>query len=160
MKRYDAAKLNYDYKYARTQYHCEMELNRLNSAPLPVPSKFADIDPVFDYYSPVIIGNTEWMEANPEKTAAFLSAVKKGYEFAIENPEDAAEILLDAAPELDSELVHASQLYMKDQYIADAKQWGYIDPVRWNAFYNWINENGLSVEPIPENTGFSNEYLE
>ena len=29
-----------------------------------------------------------------------------------------------------------------------------------NAFYNWVNENGLSEEVIPENTGFNNDYLE
>ncbi len=50
---------------------------------------FADIDPVFDYYSPIIIGNTNWMNENPEMTRAFLEAVKNGYEFAIENPEKA-----------------------------------------------------------------------
>ena len=121
---------------------------------------FADIDPVFDFYTPIIIGNTKWMSANPDTAKAFLSAVKSGYEFAIENPDEAADILLEAAPELDEELVHASQNYMKEQYKADAEQWGYIDAVRWNAFYNWINENGLSVEEIPENTGFTNDYLE
>ena len=121
---------------------------------------FADIDPVFDYYSPILIGNTEWMSANPDTTKAFLSAVKKGYEFAIDHPSEAADILLEAAPELDEELVHASQEYMKDQYKAEVEQWGYIDAARWNAFYNWINENGLSEEVIPENTGFNNDYLE
>ena len=45
LKRYDAAELNHNHRYARTQYHCEMELNRLNLAPLPVPPKFADVDP-------------------------------------------------------------------------------------------------------------------
>ena len=49
---------------------------------------------------------------------------------------------------------------MKDQYKAEVDQWGYIDPARWNAFYNWINENNLLEEEIPENTGFTNEYLE
>ena len=39
-------------------------------------------------------------------------------------------------------------------------KWGYIDPTRWNAFYNWLNEKGLTKNPIPENTGFSNDYLE
>jgi hypothetical protein len=34
-----------------------------------------------------------------------------------------------------------------------------MDPARWNAFYNWINENGLFEPAIPENTGFTNEYL-
>ena len=100
------------------------------------------------------------MEEHAEVTKAFLSAVKKGYEFAIEHPEEAGEILCEAAPELDEELVQASQEYMKDQYQADAKSWGYIDPQRWNAYYNWINEKGLSEEKVPENIGFTNEYLE
>lgn len=121
---------------------------------------FADIDSVFDFYTPVIIGNSEWMAENPEVTKAFLSAVGRGYEYAIENPTEAADILLEAAPELDSELVYASQEYLKDQYKAEVDQWGYIDPARWNAFYNWVNENGLSEVEIPENTGFNNDYLE
>ena len=121
---------------------------------------FKDIDPVFDFYTPVIIGNSEWMKENQEVTKAFLSAVKKGYEFAVENPEKAADILLEASPELDKDLVYASQEYLKNEYKAEVERWGYIDPVRWNAFYNWINENGLSEENIPENTGFTNDYLE
>lgn len=122
--------------------------------------EFADIDPVFDFYTPVIIGNSSWMAENPDTTKAFLGAVKKGYEFAIDNPEEAADILLEAAPELDKELVYASQEYLKDEYKAEVEQWGYIDPARWNAFYNWVNENGLSEVEIPEDTGFNNSYLE
>lgn len=121
---------------------------------------FKDIDSALDFYTPVIIGNSKWMKENPDTAKAFLSAVKKGYEYAVTNPEDAADILLQAAPELDEKLVKASQEYMKDQYIADASQWGYIDPKRWNAFYDWVNENGLSENEIPENTGFTNDYLE
>lgn len=121
---------------------------------------FKDIDSALDFYTPVIIGNSEWMKENPDTAKAFLAAVKKGYEYSVENPEDAADILLKAAPELDEKLVKASQEYMKDQYIADAPEWGYIDPKRWNAFYNWVNENGLSETEIPENTGFTNDYLE
>lgn len=121
---------------------------------------FIDIDEVFDFYTPVIIGNSDWMKENEETTKAFLAAVKKGYEYAIEDPEGAAEILLEANPELESELVLRSQEYLKDQYQAEVEQWGYIDPARWNAFYNWINEKGLAESEIPENTGFTNEYLE
>ncbi|MBS7006804.1 ABC transporter substrate-binding protein [Anaerostipes sp.] len=121
---------------------------------------FKDIDPVFDYYTPVIIGNSDWMKKNPETAKAFLSAAKKGYEYSIKNPKDAGEILCKASPELDSKMVQASQKYMKDQYKAEVKQWGYINPKRWNAFYNWISEKGLSKTKIPENTGFTNDYLE
>lgn len=121
---------------------------------------FADISPELDFYSPVVIGNSDWMAENPDTAKAFLSALKKGYEYAIENPTEAADILLEAAPELDPDLVYASQEYMKDQYKAEVEQWGYIDAARWNAFYQWVNDNNLSENPVPLDTGFTNEYLE
>lgn len=120
---------------------------------------FKDINPVFDYYTPVIIANQEFLETEPETARKFLSALKDGYEYAIENPEEAAKLLCEAAPELDEELVVESQKYLADQYKAEVEQWGYIDPERWNAFYRWLNENKLVENEIPENAGFSNDYL-
>lgn len=120
---------------------------------------FKDITPEFDYYSPVIIANTDFLADDPDTAKAFLNAVRKGYEYAIENPDDAADILCEAVPELDPEMVKESQEWLADQYKAEVDQWGYIDPERWNAFYNWLNENGLSEKEIPENCGFTNDYL-
>lgn len=121
---------------------------------------FKDINPVFDYYTPVIIGNTDWLSANPDAAKAFLAAAKKGYEFAVDNPDDAADILLKAVPELDNgELVKESQRWLSKEYKAEVSRWGYIDPARWNGFYQWINNNGLFDVTIPDNTGFTNEYL-
>ena len=120
---------------------------------------FADIDSVFDYYTPVIISGNQFLEKKPEVAKAFLAALTKGYEFAIEHPEEAAEILCEANPELDKALVTASQKYLADKYQAEASKWGIIDASRWNQFYNWLNEKELVEKAIPENTGFSNAYL-
>ena len=120
---------------------------------------FADIDPVFDYYTPIIVAGNQFLEENPETAKAFLSAVSKGYEFAMENPEEAAEILCAAAPELDKELVVASQKYLADQYKADAPYWGYLDADRWNNFYQWVNDNELVEGKVMLDSGFTNEYL-
>lgn len=120
---------------------------------------FADLEPAFDYYTPVIIANNAFLEEHPDTAKAFLRALSKGYEDAIKDPEGAADILSKAAPELDPELLKASQNWLTDQYQADAAKWGYIDPERWNGFYQWLNENGLTENPIPDNTGFSNDFL-
>ena len=120
---------------------------------------FADIDEVFDYYTPVIIGGNDFLKENPETAKAFLAALTKGYEFAIDHPEEAAEILCNENSELDAELVKASQIYLAKQYQAEAQKWGYIDAERWNRFYAWLNENDLVEEDLPENVGFSNQYL-
>ena len=50
-------------------------------------------------------------------------------------------------------------MWMADQYVADAPKWGYIDPARWNAFYNWVADEKIIDEKLPENTGFTNDYL-
>ena len=122
---------------------------------------FADIDPVFDYYSPVIIGNDAWLEENPEEAKAFVAALSKGYTYCVEHPKEAADILMEAAPELKSnpELVYASQEYLADEYIADADRWGEFDGDRWAAFFNWLNENELMEGQLDPNFGFTNEYL-
>ncbi|MCD1146580.1 ABC transporter substrate-binding protein [Peptoniphilus sp. KCTC 25270] len=120
---------------------------------------FRDINPVFDYYTPTIIANNEFLEENGELTKAFLRATKKGYEYAIENPEEAADILLKASPELDRDIVVASQKYLSKEYIADAEKWGYIDSARWNAFYQWLYENKLIESEIEDDFGFTNEFL-
>ena len=120
---------------------------------------FKDIDEAFDYYSPVIIANDDFLADNPDTAKAFLAAVSKGYEYAIENPEEAAEILIEANPEIDAELVKASQEYLANQYQAEASQWGVIDAPRWNGFYEFINQEGLSEQEIPMDTGFTNDYL-
>lgn len=132
---------------------CDMEGLSKNFLP------FADMNPTFDYYSPVIIGNNDYMKKNPDTTKAFLSAVKKGYEYAAGNPSDAADILLKAVPELDEKLVQKSQEYLSKQYIADAAQWGEIDANRWNGFYQWLNENKLVDNALDENAGFTMDYL-
>ena len=121
--------------------------------------EFRDIDPVFDYYTPVIIAGNQFLEENPDTSKAFLAAAAKGYQYAIENPEDAANILCKAVPELDPELVKASQEYLADQYQADAEYWGQIEAERWNAFYKWVNDNELVEGEVPLDTGFTNDYL-
>ena len=120
---------------------------------------FKDIDKAFDYYSPVIIANDDFLADQPDTAKAFLRAVSKGYEYAIENPKEAADILVKANPEIDADLVLASQEYLAGEYQADASQWGVFDGDRWNGFYKFINDKKLAEAEIPMDFGFTNEFL-
>lgn len=124
---------------------------------------FTDIDKVFDYYTPVIVANNAFLEEDPETARAFMSATKKGYEYAAENPEEAARILVegDTTGSLrDSlELVTASQEWISEKYIDDAESWGVFDSDRWNNYFSWIYSEGLISNEIPANYGFTNDYL-
>ena len=120
---------------------------------------FKDINPTFDYYTPVIITIDEMIKNNSNTVKKFLEATKKGYEFAAGNPQDAAEILLKYAPEIDSKLANASQEYLSTCYIDKDIPWGYIDSERWKNFYRWINENNLLEHRIDEGAGLDNEFI-
>ena len=120
---------------------------------------FISVDEVFDYYTPVIVANVEYAQKNPDTVKAFLRAVKKGYEFAVEHADDAAEILCEAVPELDTALVKQSQAFMASQYIAEATSWGVIDDKRWSAFFQWLNDNKLLEGTLDVNAGWTMDYL-
>jgi hypothetical protein len=67
--------------------------------------------------------------------------------------------LLEAAPELDSELVYASQAWLADQYRADADRWGVMDAERWDGFFAWLWAEDLIEHEIPSGKGFTNDFL-
>ena len=121
--------------------------------------KIRDYAKELDYYSPVIIANNDFLKKNPEIAKKVLKAIKKGYEYAMKNPEESAKILVKNSPELDINLVTASQKWISKEYQSDAKEWGIIDGNRWNRFYEWLYKNKAVEREIPKDFGYSNEYL-
>ncbi len=119
---------------------------------------FAKANPVLDYYTPTIIANNDLLESDPQLVRDFLAATKKGYEYCVENPEEAAGIMCNAVPELDSALVGESMNFLATAYVGDGDGWGYIDEDRWTGFYNWLYENGL-IEKELGSFGFTNDFL-
>ena len=123
---------------------------------------FRDINPVFDYYTPVIIANNDFLEESPDTAKAFMEATAKGYEYAVENPKEAADMLMEGdntgSLSGSQDLVYASQEWISKQYAADADAWGVIDQGRWDAFYTWLYENKLTDKDLT-GIGYSNDYL-
>ena len=114
----------------------------------------------FDYYSPVIIANNDYLKKNPDEAKKVLQAIKKGYQYAMEHPEEAADILIKNAPELKNkrDFVLASQKYLSEQYASDKDKWGQFEASRWNAFYKWAKDNDLVKNDLSDK-GFSNDYI-
>ncbi len=123
---------------------------------------FRDQAEELDYYTPVILANNAFLAESPETAKAFLEASAKGYAYAAEHPQEAADLLIegDTTGSLDDarDLVYASQEWLSKEYIADADEWGVFDADRWNAFYGWLYANGLTTHDLT-GTGFTNEYL-
>ncbi len=118
-----------------------------------------DIAPELDFYTPVIIANEEYLKNNEAIVKKFIEATTKGYEFAINNPDDAATLLLEQVPEMNEDLVRASQKWLSEKYQDDAAQWGIQEESIWEGYARWMTEHQLIPEMIEPKAAFTNEYL-
>jgi ABC-type nitrate/sulfonate/bicarbonate transport system substrate-binding protein len=116
-------------------------------------------DCIPDYYTPVFITSEETIRERPQIVTAFLDAISKGYEYTIDHPHEAAAVLLKAVPELDEELVYASQAWLSPRYQADAIRWGEQELGVWQAYSAWMAQHSIIPEAIDAQQAFSNEFL-
>lgn len=113
-----------------------------------------------DYYTPVFISGEKTIEDRPEIVKGFLAATSKGYEYAIEHPDEAAEILIKYSPETDAELIRRSQEWLSPRYQDDAAQWGEQSLEVWQEFGAWLAERDLLSGPdFTADDAFTNEFL-
>ncbi|HWO94125.1 MAG TPA: ABC transporter substrate-binding protein [Dehalococcoidia bacterium] len=121
---------------------------------------FADwFDCIPDWYTPVFITSQDMIESDPDTVRAFMEATSRGYEFAMENPEETADILLRAAPELDERLVRASAEWLATRYVDEGRQWGLQDREVWDRFHEFVLNAGLIEEPIDVEAAYTNDFL-
>jgi ABC-type nitrate/sulfonate/bicarbonate transport system substrate-binding protein len=118
-----------------------------------------DYSEKLDYYTPVLTTNETMLKDQPDTVKAFLKAVTKGYEFSIENPLAAADILIAAAPDLDAELVQKSQEWLAPKYKDDAAKWGEQKLKVWENYATWMYENNLLEKELDAKKAFTNEFL-
>ncbi|WP_182199999.1 ABC transporter substrate-binding protein [Paraliobacillus salinarum] len=118
-----------------------------------------DYSDKLDYYTPVITTNETLIEEDPKKIEKFMRAVSKGYQFAIDYPEESADILIEAVPDLDAELVKASQNWLSPKYQADAEKWGVQDVKVWQDYASWMYKNDLLDKELDAESAFTNQFL-
>ncbi len=118
-----------------------------------------ELSDVFDYYTPVIVTNENNIKNNRALVEKFMRAAQKGYQFAISNPDEAAECLLQLAPELNKELVMKSQNYLASKYKDDAPYWGMQKKEVWEKYMKWLYENKFIDSEIDVEKAFTNDFL-
>ena len=118
-----------------------------------------DLDKRLDYYTPLLITNEDMIKNDPETVRAFLTAVRKGYEYAIEYPQEAAEILGKEIPDTDMEFIKASQEYLSKEYQSDAPSWGVMKDEVWDRYTEFMLEYGLIDHVIKADQQYTNEFL-
>ncbi|MDR3119756.1 MAG: ABC transporter substrate-binding protein [Clostridiales bacterium] len=119
----------------------------------------AKFDARLDYYTPVVIASEVTLKDRPDMVKTFLAATKRGYDYAIANPEDAAKILSKATPEYELDMLVESQNYLAAQYIADAPRWGEMKASVWEGYTEFMTENGLITKSVTADDCMTNAFL-
>ena len=121
-----------------------------------------------NYPSAIFVASEKEISGSPEKLQKCLAAISKGYDYAAENPAEAAQILIAADPSLEQskELVEASAEYLAPVYIGDSSQWGEFKEESWSGLGNILAEagalkdaSGKAVTPTDYNAYFTNDLL-
>lgn len=117
------------------------------------------LNPDLDYYTPIIIANESTLKDKPELVKKFMKATSKGYEFAMDKPEEAAGILVKNAPEIDKNLAVESQKFLKNKYKEDAPRWGEMKASVWNGYTKFLLDKKLITKDMKAEDAFTNEFL-
>ncbi|AOZ72319.1 hypothetical protein BK816_02555 [Boudabousia tangfeifanii] len=126
-----------------------------------VPANPADIG---------IVLSNDFISKHPQAAEAFTKTVQKGYDYALEHPEESAELLVKANPDakLDPELTKKIQEDLSRDYWRDAEGvTGHANLKTWQEYTDYMVKKGLLKDatgkvwdqPIDAGQLVSNEYL-
>ncbi len=131
------------------------ELNGLDTRGVYLKDVFAE----FDYYTPLLISSETYINANPELTRAFLTAVARGYKYSNENPAISTLSMDGKIENFSREIITESQVATSPYYLDEEFKFGHIDQERWDAFNAWLFEKGVIDKKLKIGEGFTNDYL-
>ena len=118
-----------------------------------------ELDERLDYYTPVLITNDTMIENEKEIVQKVVSAIKKGYEYAIENPQEAAEVMYEVLPETDQNFILESQKYLSKQYSLGSDTWGLMKDEVWDNYTDFMVEYGLIETKVEASEQYTNEFI-
>ena len=136
--------------------------NGIESEQKGIPLNFIrlrDYNDALDFYTPLLIASDNTVKNDPALVSAFMKATAKGYADCIRAPREAGQVLLDSVPELNKDLVLASQEYLAKEYRGDAPVWGQMSELRWKKYADWMYNQGLIEKPLDYQQAFTNEFL-
>jgi ABC-type nitrate/sulfonate/bicarbonate transport system substrate-binding protein len=125
------------------------------------------------FYQVVLACDRQWLERDPDAARRFVIATVKGFQFAADHPDDAAQILIDQNPgvfDANKALPKASQEFLATGgYLVDANGvFGTQTLERWTGYSAFLYDQGLLAgadgkplgQPLDYQRLFTNDFLQ
>ncbi|MCW8378798.1 ABC transporter substrate-binding protein [Streptomyces justiciae] len=100
-------------------------------------------------YSTLVASSDQYLKKNPAVAKKFLAALDKGYRYAADNPDRAADLLIAQNKSVltNTELVRKSEQLLAEEYYKGANgEIGTQSAERWQAFTDFEYKAGLLVD--------------
>jgi putative hydroxymethylpyrimidine transport system substrate-binding protein len=97
-----------------------------------------------DYYELILATGEETIAERDEEISAFLGAMRRGYNDAIADPDEALAVLLAASPDLEISVERQGLELLVPVWTSDGQvPFGTQTRERWDAFGNWMQDQDL-----------------
>lgn len=114
-----------------------------------------------DYYELILVSGEDMVASNPDVIQRFISALVRGYNDAIADPQAAIDALLDNNPDAVREVEEASIDELATYWTDDgAVPFGTQTAEKWQSYADWLKENDLLAAEVDPASAFTNEFVE
>lgn len=110
-------------------------------------------------YADTLFTTEKIIKTKPDLVKKFLEALLKGWEYAIENSEEAARFGLLYSDKLNYDHEKAMMLSSIELIKPDEKPIGWMEEEKWREIHNLLLEQGFIKKPVNINEVFNLEFL-
>lgn len=112
-----------------------------------------------DYDELVLVTSDRVARERPELVRAMLAGLRTGQDWAATDQAGAVAHLVDANPDLDAEVVADQLAKTADLLSPPDGETLAMDPAEWEAFAEWMRDNGQLTAPVEVGTAMSTAFL-
>jgi len=113
-----------------------------------------------NFVGPVIFAKRSFVEKNKDLTQRFINAMAKGWEVALENPENAIKYLKEYDKNIDTSRELKSLLKGKEYFEGEAGKPLYLSKERWSSFVGELVDLKLVPQSESNYSCFDNSFVE
>ncbi len=134
---------------------------KIKNTPL-IYQSLIKLDKTLDMYTPVIITSEYMVKNHSELVQDFISALQDAYLWSAKNPKNAAKILINAEPALNTKLIEKSMEYLAPKFMEEVSKtqpWGFISNKQWSQYRQWLHKNFLIPKAYKGENEFTNRFV-
>lgn len=112
-----------------------------------------------DFYANLIFANSSLLKENPDLAARFLRATLRGYQYALENPDEAVQATLKYDANLDPAIETAQMKAQVPLIDTGDHPIGWMDESVWQNTVDTLLAGGFIPSTVDVNSLYTNEFI-